>query len=337
VFTLLENRREVAQAQRRLEATIRGSFVGRATKNIGYPGGTKRDANVLTDGHYWFWSQDKKGLRTPNPRRLNWFGLFRQDSNLEITVEVNVAYEGRNNELAGFFARDTDTGAIHLLHSGRLGGGTAGVRKLTFLAWCFVEGNQQPVEVADSSGGMREGLLVMPVAGAAATRPAARYIDVVASFKRAVRAHAVNTPVLRRRQKELRDFYAEARGRRRSWRSGMIDYLSRHGDVIDALHAWRSSSPLPSGGRLVKNILLDLGVAVDGNLVEVFEAKTSVARSAIYGAIGQLMVHGAAEGCRRVLVLPAEERLAEDVVAAVNRLRIEVLRFSLDEKSVTIA
>ncbi|MFM0619832.1 hypothetical protein PQR37_37895 [Paraburkholderia nemoris] len=116
MFSLLEAKDEVAKAQRKLETTFRRDFPRRAVKNIGYPGGTTFDANVFNDGHYWFWSTDHNDSSVPNPRRLNWFGLFDEDGGLQISVEINTAYEGRNDQVAGFFARDNDTGTIYLLH-----------------------------------------------------------------------------------------------------------------------------------------------------------------------------------------------------------------------------
>ena len=70
-------------------------------------------------------------------------------------------------------------------------------------------------------------------------------------------------------------------------------YLSRHGEVVDALNSWRNARRLTLHQRIVKNAFIDLGV-VDGanSLVEVYEIKTSSERSDVYTAIGQLMVHG---------------------------------------------
>jgi hypothetical protein len=263
---------------------------------------------------------------------LNWFGLFRHDTDLQISVEINIAYEGRNDQVAGFFARDNDTGTIYLLHSGRVGGGTKGVGKAAFLAWS----NQSPIDVVDSSGGIREGVVVMPIEGIAASRSAAWYIDMIASFKQAVRTSDLNTPEYQRKKKELDDFYAESRGRRKGQRSAEIDYLSRHGEVVDALHSWRSSNALPKGGRLVKSVLIDLGVEARGDMVEVFEVKTSTSRSSVYAAIGQLMVHGTSDECRRVIVLPEKQSLAPDLEGALQRLNIELVKFKLDKKAATI-
>jgi len=332
MFSLIESKEEIGTSQRRLEAAIRRDFKASVVKNIGYPGGTTFDAKVFTNGNYWYWSSDHNDADIPNPRRLNWFGLFSEDANLQISVEINTVYEGRNDQVAGFFARDNSTGSIYLLHSGRVGGGTKGVGKAAFLAWS----NQRPIEVVDSSGDIREGVLVMPIEGVAATRSAIWYIDTIVSFKQAVRAGDMVTPEFQRKKKELDDFYAESSGRRKGQRSGEIDYLSRHGEVVDALHAWRNSSALPKGGRLVKSVLIDMGVEVGDVLVEVFEVKTSAARSDVYAAIGQLMVQGPSSECRRVMVLPQKEPIASDFKKALKRLNIELLRFKMDEDAVAI-
>lgn len=87
---------------------------------------------------------------------------------------------------------------------------------------------------------------------------------------------------------------------------------------------------------MVKSILFDLGVAVGRELVEVYEIKTSGARSNIYTAIGQLMVHGTAQKCRRVMVLPLKESIATDLKGALLRVEIEIRRFKLDKVKATI-
>ncbi|MBF8274904.1 MAG: hypothetical protein HW380_4009, partial [Magnetococcales bacterium] len=306
-------------------------FTQKAIKNIGYPGGTIPNASVFTDGTYWYWSDDFKNAA--NPRRLNWFGLFKKDEGvLQISVEINTAYEERNDRVAGFFARDINTKLVYLLHSGRVGGGVRGVGRSTFLAWS----DPHLVDVVDSSGGVRKGVLVMPIDGKTASRSAVRYVDTIARFKQAVRAGDMETPEFQRKKKEYDDFYSEARGRRKGRRPAEIDYLSRHGDIVDALNSWRMSEPLPKGGRLVKNVMIDMGVEVDSDLVEVFEVKTSTARSDVYGAIGQLMVHGTAADCRRAIILPHREAIADDLKGALQRLSIELLTFKLDEQKATI-
>lgn len=332
MFVLIENKSDVAIAQRKLESTFRHDFARKTVKNIGYPGATTFDVKVLTDGTYWFWSADRKEDGLANPRRLNWFGLFSEDKDLQISVEVNTAYEGRNDRVAGFFARDSDTGNIYLMHSGRVGGGAKGVSKTALLAWS----NQPLVDVIDASGGVREGVLVMPVEGPAASRSAIRYIDTIARFKQAVRDGEINSPEFKRKKAQYEDFYAEARGRRKGRRSGTFDYISRHGDVVDALATWRKDRKMPKNSRLVKNVLIDMGVSVGKSLVEVFEVKTSTSRSDVYSAIGQVLVHGKDDQCRRFVVLPKKERISDDLANALQRLEIELLRFEINEKTANV-
>jgi len=92
----------------------------------------------------------------------------------------------------------------------------------------------------------------MPIEGKSATRSAIRYIDVIARFKKPVRAGDTETPEFKEKENQYQDFYSESRGRRKGKRSSEIDYVSRHGDVLDALHRWRGSQPLSKGSRLVK-------------------------------------------------------------------------------------
>lgn len=256
MFSLLESKEEIAKAQRKLETTFRREFKQKVVKNIGYPGGTEFNATVFTDGNYWYWTNDLKGSKEPNPRQLNWFGIFQNKPSLDISVEINTPYEGRNNQIAGFFARDNDTGSIYLFHSGGVRGGMKGVSQTAFLAWS----DKKLTEIADVSGEIRHGVLVMPIDAKAATVSAVRYTKQIADFKQAVRAGETDTPNAQHKQKEFADFYSESRGRRKGTRSSEFDYLSRHGDVVEALSSWRKSKPLRKGGWVVKNVFIDLGV-----------------------------------------------------------------------------
>lgn len=332
MFTLIESKEEIARAQRKLKATILRNLKTTAIKTIGYPGGSKYDARIHTDGIHWDWSSGPQGSSEGIPRNLNWFGLFNRKNDLAITVEINVAFNSRQLRIAGFFARDSDTNLIYLLHSGRVAGGMKGVGRSAFLAWS----HERLVEVVNSASVIREGIIIMPVSGTAAIRPAIRYIDRVARFKQAVRAGEISTQKFQRTKVALEKFRAEGRGRRKGRRSSDFDYLSRHGEVVDALMSWRASLPLPKRGLVVNNSKIDLAVAVKYDLVEVFEVKTSTRRQEMYGAIGQLMVHGTRRTGRRVIVLPQTDPIADDIMDALARMGIEILRFKLTKDKAII-
>jgi hypothetical protein len=331
MYSLLESKVEIANAQRSLEAAMREAFRNQLTTNIGYPGGTERGAEVINDGRHWFWSADYRD----HNRRLNWFGRMPTvgTSSLEISVEINTPYEGRNNQVGGFFGRDNDSGRIYFFHSARIGGGTKGVSKEPFLTWT----GHRLVEVFDADGQPREGVLVMPVEGAGAARSAVLYVESIADFKQAVRAGKTSTPSFLAKLDRLKTFYGEAHGRRQGQRRSDIDYLSRHGEVVQSVHDWRQAAGLPSGHQLFNDVLVDLGVMTrDLQLVEVYEVKTSVDRQSIYTAIGQLFVHGDALYCRRVMVLPGQDKLAPDLDVALRRNGIELMRYDLTETAVVI-
>ena len=192
MFILLESESDISKAQQKLERSIRRDFPKRATKDIGYPGGMNYSAIVFTNGHFWFWSGDTNKKDELSPRRLNWFGLFREGAQLNISVEVNVPYKDRNGKVAGFFARDNETGSIYLMHSGGVKGGKKGVGKWAFLSWS----GERLVRVADSNGGIRDAIVVMPIEGRSAIRSAIRYVDTIARFKQAVRDGETDTQTL---------------------------------------------------------------------------------------------------------------------------------------------
>ena len=336
MYSLLESSTEIASAQRKLERTIRQFFKGKATTNIGYPGGTQRDAHVVTDGHHWFWSADLPPADgTANPRRLNWFGLMSDEggSSVEISVEINTPYKGQNSKVGGFFGRDNDSGQIYLFHSARIGGGTKGVSKEPFLTWT----GHRLVEVFDASGKARQGVLVMPIEGRGAARPAVRYVDSIADFKRAVREGKTSTKAFLARQSRLRAFYGESHGRRQGRRSSKLDYVSRHGEVVQALHDWRQAAGLRAGQHLFNDVLVDLGVATGyDQLIEVYEVKTSADRQSVYTAIGQLFVHGNTPNCKRVMVLPGKDNFDPSLAKALQRNSIDLMLYDLTETAAVI-
>jgi hypothetical protein len=82
----------------------------------------------------------------------------------------------------------------------------------------------------------------------------------------------------------------EHSGRKSGARSSEIDYISRHGDVVDALREARLAKK--TSNEIVPNSrLIDLYVKKGGALTEVYEVKTDTSRQSLYCAIGQLMVH----------------------------------------------
>jgi hypothetical protein len=107
--------------------------------------------------------------------------------------------------------------------------------------------------------------------------------------------------------------------------------------VVQALHDWRQAAGLRAGQHLFNDVLIDLGVATRSDqLVEVYEVKTSVDRQSVYTAIGQLFVHGDTPNCKRVMVLPGQDKIAPDLAKALQRNGIDLMLYDLTETAVVI-
>lgn len=334
MLSLLVDRGDIAAAQEALESVMRDEFSGRERRNISFRPSVLAQQEIWTwDDRYWYRHGALKGGDVKTPRLMNWFGVLAP-GNLHITVEVNVALEWGKGHSEGFFARDDSTGALYLMHSGNVGGGRRGVGGRAFRAWY----GKRQVPVIDPNDGVRFGFVVVPIGASDPTRSARSYVDAIEAFKAAVKAREVDVedPDFRDRMQEFDDFYEEPRGRRTGYRPGKIDYLSRHGEVVDALHDWRNARPLTRHQRIVKNVFIDLGVSDRANnLVEVYEVKTSSERSDVYAAIGHLMVHGS-NRCKKFLLLPKGRELPTDLADALQRNKIELLRFRLNKRGAKI-
>ena len=133
---------------------------------------------------------------------------------------------------------------------------------------------EEQVPAFGGSGDPRFGFIVVPVNTATSGRSLIRYIESIAAFRQAddeVPAEAG----------QIRPFYQEPRGRRVAHGPSVVEYLSRHGVVVDALRIWRQDRRMNPGCSIGKNKFIDMGVVdAHGALIELYEVKTSTARSA---------------------------------------------------------
>jgi len=333
MLSLLIERRDIADAQKSLKSVMRREFPGRERRNIGFRPETLLQEQIWTwNDRYWYRFAEPEEAAT-SPRFMNWFGVLAP-GNLHITSEVNVTLEWGKGSSQGFFARDDSTGALYLMHSGNVGGGKPGVGGKAFRAWY----GKQRVPVINAKERVRFGFVVVPIGAFDPTRSARGYVGSIKAFKEAVNDGEVDIedPDFQNRMQEFEDFYKEPRGRRTGYRPGEIDYLSRHGEVVDALHAWRRDRPTDRCQRIVKNVFIDLGISDGANkLVEICEVKTRSERSDVYTAIGQLMVHGSGN-CKKFLLLPKGREMSEDLADALQRNDIKLLRFKLNNRGAII-
>ena len=117
-----------------------------------------RQIKVHHNETYWFGSvAPNKDDKTP--RYWNPLGEYRPNGTLQISVELNVSTDSNSKRVSGFFAKDSQTGQVYLMHDGGVGGGRKGVGQTAFLAWS----DSKVVAVTNAEGDVRLGIIVAPI------------------------------------------------------------------------------------------------------------------------------------------------------------------------------
>lgn len=330
-LSLLESVEEKTAAQDKLDNYLQADWKQRELRRVVWRPDS-REMEIGHNGTFWFVAVSP-GRNQNTPRYWNSVGAYRDRGNLQIAVEFNIPIASNERTVAGFFAKDEHTGTTYLMHDGGIGGGRKGVGKAAFLAWS----GEKPVPVADSLGSIRLGIVVTPIKPRVVGDHIGRFARRVLDFKHAVRnQQVVDDATHADNQRSYDDYYREFSGAKRGQRAKEIEYISRHGDIVDALQGWRGKRAQP-GERIVKNAYIDLGITVADKLTELYEVKTNANRQVLYTAIGQILVHDAVgTGTQRYLVIPGDEAIPDDVERTLMRLRIRVIHFEMTKTAVRI-
>jgi hypothetical protein len=238
---------------------------------------------------------------------------------------LNIAIDTNNKNVAGFFAKDIETGLIYLMHTGKIGGGRPGIGKDAFLMWSKLK----QVRVFEKDGDHRLGLVIGAIEENEIVERVSSFVKKVSEFKK--RTAELDTPNFQLQLKEFGRYNRDFSGRKKGYKGGVSDYTSYHGDIVDALYKIREADKR-ADETVLNNPLIDLCVKREGQIVEVYEVKTSSERQALYTALGQLIVHsGGDKAVQKIMVLPKEEMLPEDIAAAVEAVNIKIWEFTLHE------
>jgi hypothetical protein len=329
MLVLLNTKAEKIAAQKQFSDQLKTVWIKKENRTITWRPGSKA-LDIVHDGEFWFVPvapQQNQSL----PRYWNSFGFYKEEGNLNITVEINIPTGNDTRRVGGFFAKDDKTGDLFLMHSGKVGGGAKGVGKSTFLAWCA----EEPKIIYASDGTQRDGILVAPIGTDETADAIRRFIQKVSGFKRTASDY-VQSDEYKQTVRD-NDFYnREHSGRKKGKRTEIVDYVSRHGDVVHALREHRLKQK--KSGEVVPNTkLIDLYVLRNKIMTEIYEVKTDTSRQTLYTAIGQLLVHsGVCQNVKQFVVLPAREVIPHDVEETFNRLNVSIIRFTLNPLTVEI-
>lgn len=327
MLRLVHEAKKKKRAQTELERALKDTLKDQGTRNIGFPGGNA-DQTLYSLGDGTLWAAFGGVSEDPAiPRFWNAFGIYRPSRPAQmIAVEINIPTESNSARVAGFFAEDTDTGEIYLMHSGKVGGGRSGIGKLAFLVWS----KAKLVEVSCPDGGVRKGIAVGRLDDHDLAGRIWAFVKSVQNFKDKAANGELETPDFKRCIDEYNRYSKEFSGNKKGKRGSEFEYFTYHGDIIQALYDDRCACATKNE-RVYNSMLIDLFVKNDGVITEVYEVKTGVGRQVLYTAIGQLVTHTATLGdeVAKYLVVPADEAMPEDLEQAMAALRIQIRRFQL--------
>jgi hypothetical protein len=328
MLELVESKSEKAALQKQLESTLRKAWKKRETTVIAWRPNRRR-LEIAHDGTHWFASVGPDASN-PIPRYWNSFGEYKKAEFLPISVEINIASDANTGWIAGFYARDRETGVAYLMHDGSVGGGRSGVSRANYLKWSFAE----PVPVVDGKGKIRSALIVAAIGARSCAGDIGRFVQSVIDFKKAITQGY--KPPAGDGDGDNDGYYDEFSGKKKRKRTRELEYVTRHGEIVKELRAWREQRMKP-GERIVKWNFIDLGVKRGGDLVEIYEVKPSSDRQSLYTAIGQILVHESPKGIsKRFVVIPDDDAVPADVARAFERANIVPVRFRMTPQQVTI-
>lgn len=323
MLELISDHNEINALQRELRSFLESHLLDQGIKTIGFPSGhaSRRIYSNGDNSLYYIYSPPDP--LDPIQRHFNSFGVFDSKANQQqITVEVNLPVAGGSDQVAGFFARDPSTDRVILMHNGRVGGGRKGIGKNAFLSFITDD-----LVLAQNDGRSRYGLAIGALDDPNLLSLLSRFVLKVREFKQlAARGDVDHTTLIKTLDRQPR-YSPEFWGQKQSKRSKPMNYLTYHGVVVDALKVNREKTLGPKQS-IGNTSMIDLAVWSSDQPLEIYEVKTSCDRQSLYAAIGQLMVHGISYR-RRILVCPFDEHIPEDLLATLERINIEIMRYRI--------
>jgi hypothetical protein len=326
---LVEAIAEKTRLQKIVAKQLKTELNSIGVKAIGYPSGTAH-LKTFTNGDGRLWAAFNNLIDVKTPRYWNGFGIYSQSDQVqEISVEINIQTKKNTAKVAGFFARDPDSGDTFLMHSGKIGGGRPGIGKRSFLSW-----STAPLyEVLDSEHRKRLGIAVARVGERKISENIWTFVQSVNRFKEVVISGALSDDVLKKQKNDFEKYHAEFSGKKQGKRKASFSYETRHGDVVEALRDECEASKA-AGNRVLNTRLIDLCVHNGQGVVEIYEVKTQADRQILYTAIGQLMTHSSLDRHppERFLLIPELGKVPRDIAETLKKLGISIRLFRLSGK-----
>jgi hypothetical protein len=291
---------------------------------VGWKGGRGK-YRVYWNPRLRFWTL----LRLLKRQQRYWCCFGTKDATkfrgFSITGQINPPVSGFDRRVGGAFVSDGQ-GRVYIAHSGKIGGGRSGIGKSAFVA-AYRSRNWQRVAWPDKKE--TELIVIGRVDGAHLQDQIAHFVAEIDRFKKI----AVTGERSARARHQKSRFSPDFSGRRKSYSThAEIESQCDHGPLISALEGELQKHGIKAANDVPRDLYV---LSSKGRVRMLFEAKTDLSTSSIYGAVGQLMLHGAAEPKepRRIFVAPGTPK--PETVLALKKLGIEVLTYRWDGDSPT--
>ncbi len=219
------------------------------------------------------------------------------------------------------------------MHTGKVGGGRKGIGKNSFLAFSEMPLNK----TLDQNRNEYYDIVIGRIDSKSLANRIWKFTQQVKRFKDAVQGDGeVLLSNLEERAAEIEGYRKESSGQRTGKVDVDLDYISYHGDIVEALKV-KCETFQSNGQQIVNNVLIDLCAVSQGIVTTVFEIKTSLNRQALYTAIGQLFTHSVSSGpsASCVLVIPVGD-IHSDIAACLKEKQISVVRYRFEGDEIVL-
>jgi len=291
-------------------------------RNIGFHGGSVAGkVHWRREDGYWFY------LKYVQSNNRYWCCYGCQDPNVDrnlgITVEMNILREGYSRRLGGALAAD-EAGSIYLVHSGKVGGGRAGIGKSKFLNYAL-GAEIHPVRWPD--GIVTDMILVAGIGEERLPQQIANYVQTARDFKESIDPQKGGVATGGSKP----TYFPEFEGIRKKYSiRTAIQGVCDHGTVVRFL-----KQDLDHRGNKAHNDQhRDLYLTdTKGHMTTLFEVKTDYGLSTIYEGIGQLLFNCARESGHhnRVLVLP--KFTSREIKRCISKTGVNLLEYGWKGKT----
>ena len=331
MLVAVRRKKVIAKYQNALEVILSKYLINEDNYILGHQG-DNFEHSVKFNGNIWWASFNISDSKT-SPRFWNGFGLlpFKNTGTQDIVVEINIPHEGINGRVSGFFAKESGTNDVFILHRGRIGGGRKGVGKDSFKRW--YRGSW--VEVSERNKNTSEAILITSIYSKKIIPNIYNFVSQVKQFKDEVTGNALSRQIKQDIPSDSPllfdpEYSGSKRGKRKSTQ---FRQECNHGIIVNALEKWvRRKYRKEAKINTFNTQLIDLGIQVNDDISEIYEVKTTFDRQSIYTGIGQLFFHSAEyPETIKNLVLPHID--SNKIFRKVfNHLNLNIIWYELDSE-----